>query len=257
MKYFFWTMVFMFVFMSLAFINRGVDNLDMTRERYKRALDAAANAAASFRTYDNNNSIEKNSYGFGTGLADKANIEINKDDSLIWFYRVFFMNLGLENNLEMQKELKKYIPMKAIVGYEKIMIADLEDNWIVEKNYDINYNGTSYRFTLSDQIMNLSTGVWRKDTDWGISAETRQMLVNKFIREEINGALMNRKNAESNIVYSIAIPYINTDYKESGVAGVSFIVLVEGMPLPTLNPWSPEDKKRFYAYAAGGTELYR
>lgn len=243
--------------MSLAFINKGVDNLDATRERYKRALDAAADAAANYRTYDTAYYIEQQASGFGTGKQHKNNVEINKNDSLIWFYRVFFKNLRLENNILMQDQIKRYIPMKAIVGYDKIMIADLKDNWIVDKYFEIIYNGTNYRFTLSNQVMNVSTGVWKKDTDWGIAPDTRILLVNQFIRAEINRALMNRTNFESNIVYSISIPDINTDYKENSVNGVSFIVLVEGLPLPTLNPWSPKDKSRFYAYAAGGSELYR
>lgn len=254
LRWFYFALIIIFASVTLGFMNQGVSNLDLMKERYKRALDAGADAAARYRSYDTNEQIREISTGYGEGLESRYNVEINPEKSLEWFYRVFFKNLGFQDNLIAQLELKKYIPLKAIVAYDRLMIADLNDNWIIDETYDIDYNGKIYRFTLSDQVMDISTGIWKTDVDFGIQEDARKALVNSFIRSEINDALVNRANYESNNIYFASIALDDVDPKENSISGVNFIVMAEGMPLPSLNPWKPA---KFYAFGLGGSEIVR
>lgn len=255
MKPLFMGLILIFCFTMLNIGNMTIDNLDTTAERYKRALDAGAYAAAKFNSYATESYLLSNSSGFGTGIEHKNNLPLNPDESLQWFYRVFFRNIGAEKNVVMQDDLKKYMPMKAIVAFDRIMIADHKDNWILSKTYDIRYNGTMYRFTLSDQVMNIATGEWRTDTEFGISEETRKDLVNMFIRQEINNVINTRLFSGSNRYYDVNIALTDTNPKIDGIKGVNFIVFAEGMPLPNYNPKSKE--KLLYAYGIGGSEITR
>ena len=135
------------------------------------------------------------------------------------------------------------------------MIADHEDNWIVDKQYDIEYNGTMYRFTLSDQVMALPSGAWKKDTEYGIPESKRKSLVNMFIRQEIDNVINNRLYFDSNKYYDVNIALNDTNPKLDGINGVNFIVFAEGMPIPNYNLTS---KKRFlYTFGIGGSEITR
>lgn len=125
--------------------------------------------------------------------------------------------------------------MKAIVSFDRILIADHDDNWIVNKTYDISYNGTMYRFTLSDQVMNISTGVWKTDVEYGITQSERKRLVNRFVRDEINNVINNKAYGDSDSYYDVNIALNDTDPKLDGIKGVNFIVFSEGMPIPNYN----------------------
>ena len=224
------------------------------KDRYKRALDAGVSAAARAITYEDENSLEQVATGFGTDNQHANNIAINKEVALNWFYRVFYRNLGIQEDTVAQEMIKKYMPMKAIVGFDRLMIADVNDDWIFEENYEFKYQGTVYRFTLSDQVMNKTTGVWARDVDFGIRTEERIALINEFIRNSLNDFLYTRKNHESDMEYYVNIPAYDFDYKMDAVSGINVIVMAEGLPLPSLNPWKPE---KLYAFALGGTEISR
>lgn len=254
MKWFFWTLVFLAFFIPTVFIGKGIDHLDIMKDRYKRALDAGANAAVEYTTYEHAGNLRELGTGFGEQEQHTNKIVIDKAAALTWFYRVFYRNLKLENDTAAQSNLKKYIPLKAIVSFDKIMIADLNDNWLVDKYYDIEYNGTLYRFTLSERVLKLSMGVWGKDIDFNIPPGTRQALVSEFVRNELNQFLNNRANFESNNYYDVNIAVADIDVKTDDVDGVNFIVMAEGLPLPTLNPWR---EGKFYAFGLGGSEITR
>ncbi|MGE5629804.1 MAG: hypothetical protein ACM3TR_01765 [Caulobacteraceae bacterium] len=255
MKSLYMGLILIFCFTMLNFSGMGIDNLDLVSERYKRALDAGAYAAAKHQSYSTAEYLEGYSSGFGTGTEHMNNLPLNPDESLEWFYRVFYRNLGIEEDKDMQEKLKSYISMKTVVSFDRILIADSNDNWIVGKTYDIEHNGALYRFTLSDQVLNLATGEWRKDTDFGITPETRKIYVNSFIKREIDRAINTRANFESNKYYDVPIAYNDFNPKSDGIKGVNFIVFAEGMPLPSFNPNSKN--RKFYAYGIGGSEITR
>lgn len=254
MKWFFWTLIFLAFFTPIIFIGKGIDHLDIMKDRYKRALDAGASAAARAVVYDDEISLEQVARGFGNEDLHTNNIAINKDAAMNWFYRVFFRNLGIEADMLAQENLKRYIPMKAIVGYDKLMIADVKDHWVFDESYELMYKGTAYKFTLSDQVMKKSTGQWARDVDFGIQPEDREKLINSFIRNRLNDFLANRENDESHYDYQINISTQNDDEMTENISGISFIVMVEGLPLPSLNPRKTE---KFYAFSLGGTEISR
>jgi hypothetical protein len=102
--------------------------------------------------------------------------------------------------------------------------------------------------------MKKSTGNWARDIDYGIQPEEREELVNEFIRSRLNDFLSKRVIDESNIQYEVNISTTNYDDMTDNISGISFIVMAEGLPLPSLNPRNPE---RFYAFALGGTEISR
>lgn len=254
MKWFFWTLIFLAFFTPIIFIGKGIDHLDIMKDRYKRALDAGASAAARALIYDDKDSLNLASMGFGAKSQHGNNIAIDKENALKWFYRVFYRNLGIENDAEAQARLKRYIPMKAIAGFDRLMIADLNDQWILEKEYLIDFNGVKYYFTMSDQVRVKDTNMWGRDIDFGISPSEREALINRFIRAELNQFLSDRENYESKNTYNVKIADNSFDEDTESIRGISFIVMAEGIPLPTLNPWKSE---KFYAYTLGGTEISR
>ncbi len=253
MKWILWILIFLAFFTPIIYIGKGVDHLDIMKDRYKRALDAGVSSAARAIPYSDEDSLEQTSMGFGDKEQNSNNIIIDKDIALEWFYRVFYRNLGIENDVEAQENIKRYIPMKAIAGFDKLMIADVHDNWTYEIEYEIEYKGTLYLFTMSDQVKKVATGEWGIDVDFGIEPEVREALINNFIRHKLNEFLSTRENAESNYNYAVNISPNDSEMTEN-ISGISFIVMVEGMPLATLNPYN---KEKFYAFALGGTEIYR
>ena len=129
MKWFFWTLIFLAIFVPIIYIGMGVNHLDIMKDRYKRALDAGVSAAARAITYEDENSLEQVATGFGTDNQHANNIAINKEVALNWFYRVFYRNLGIQEDTVAQEMIKKYMPMKAIVGFDRLMIADVNDDF--------------------------------------------------------------------------------------------------------------------------------
>jgi hypothetical protein len=163
MKSFFWSLIFIFCAWSLFFIGKGVDNIDIMAERYKRALDAGANAASSYRAYDTEEMLNSQGTGYGIGLEDRNNVPIHREEAVIWFYRLFFRNLSIHET-DNQNELKQYIPMKAIICFDRLMIADIDDDWYFydpagEKEYIVQYRGKCYKLTLSDQIYDIENAI--------------------------------------------------------------------------------------------------
>lgn len=259
MKSFFWSFLFIFCTWSLFFIGKGVDNIDIMAERYKRALDAGANAASKYRAYNTEGMLQNQGAGYGVGLEDRSNVTINREEALEWFYRLFYRNLSI-SDVNKQKELKQYIPMKAIILYDRLMIADADDNWYCydpsgEKEYKIHYRGRNYKFTLSDQIYDIENDIWVKAGDIGLAEGERKALVTQYIINELNCFLYSRAIKNSGNYYKIVFSLNDTaDKNLSGINGVNFLVLCEGIPITSLNPFREE---RFYAYGLGGSEIVR
>lgn len=259
MKAYFWGMVFIFCAWSLFFIGKGVDNIDIMAERYKRALDAGANAASKYRAYNSAMMLDNQGSGYGIGSEDSNNVMIVREEAVMWFYRVFFRNLGITDKNE-QNELKQYIPMKAIILFDRLMLADADDNWnsynpAGEKEYIIPYGGRNYKFTLSDQIYDMEKGTWVKSADIGLEPKDRKVLLNQYINEEINSFLISNANRGRGGYYKIKFSLDDAaDEKLSGINGVNFIVFCEGIPIPSLNPFK---RKEFSAYGIGGSEIRR
>ena len=257
MKSFFWSLIFIFCAWSLFFIGKGADNIDIMSERYKRALDAGTNAASGYRAYNTEEMLYNQGTGYGTGLEDSNNVLIDREEAIKWFYRLFFRNLSI-NSVEKQNELKQYIPMKAIICYDRLMIADAYDNWFFydpagEKEYVVQYRGKNYKFTLSEQVYDIENGVWVMAGDIGLESKDRKALLTQYIISEFNNFLDNRANKESGNYYKIVFSLDDAvDEKLSGINGVNFIVFCEGIPIPSLNPFKRE---KFFAYGIGGSEI--
>lgn len=259
MKSFFWSLIFIFCTWSLFFIGKGTDNIDIMAERYKRALDAGANAASGYRPYNTEEMLYDQGIGYGIGLEDSNNVPINREEAVKWFYRLFFRNLSI-HDVGKQKELKRYIPMKAIILYDRLMIADAYDNWYSydpagEKEYIIPYRGKNYKFTLSNQVYDYEKDLWIMAEDIGLQANERKALVTQYIISELNSFLDDRSNKESGNYYKIIFSLNDTaDDKLSGINGINFFVFCEGIPIPSLNPFRRE---KFFAYGVGGSEIER
>lgn len=257
MKSFFWSLIFIFCTWSMLFIGKGIDNIDIMAERYKRALDAGANAASAYRAYNSEKMLYNHGVGFGTGLENSNNVPIEREEAVKWFYRLFFRNLGIKD-IDKQNAIKRYIPMKAIILYDRLMIADADDNWHIydpagEKEYMVQYRGKNYKFTLSDQVYDNENNLWVRAEDIGLDAKERKALVTDYIISELNSFLDNRANNESGSHYNIVFSLDDAaDTKLSGINGVNFVILCEGIPIPSLNPFKQE---KFFAYGIGGSEI--
>lgn len=235
-------------------IGKGIDHLDIMKERCKRALDAGANAAVNCVEYNASENLSKLGMGFGEQQYHRNNLLFDRDESLAWFYRVFYRNLNIEKNPTAQQNMKKHMPMKALLTFERLMIADVTDSWIVDKHYEMEYKGVLYRFTLSDRVFRVDTATWGRDVDFGISVEEREALVNEFIKSNLNNFLNRRENFESGYYYDVNIAVSDIDLKTDDIDGINFIVLTEGLPLPALNPWQ---QSKYYAFGLGGSEITR
>lgn len=254
MKWFFWSLIILFCVLNLFTIGIGVDNLSLTTEMYKNALDAGADAAASYRPYDSEEYLLAQSTGYGTGYEDKNNVGVDRDESLKWFYRLFYRNLSVYDKEEKER-LRKYLTMKALVCFDGLEIADVDDNWVYERKYIINYRGRPYMFTLSDQVYDIDSGTWLRDEDIGLAPEARKLLLSNYIKSELNAFIENRKNKESGKHYELVFSLNDTvDKKMSGINGVNFIVFCEGLPLTSYNPFN---KEYLYVYGLGGSEIVR
>ncbi|MBP7073358.1 MAG: hypothetical protein KBB40_07645 [Clostridia bacterium] len=257
MKSFFWSLIFIFCTWSMFFIGKGIDNIDIMAERYKRALDAGANAASGYRAYYSEGMLYAHGAGFGIGLEDSNNVPVEREEAVKWFYRLFFRNLGIEDT-DKQNEYKRYMPMKAIILFDRLMIADADDNWHTydpagEKEYIIQYREKDYKFTLSDQVYNIENSSWIRADDIGLEAKERKELVTNYIINELNSFLDNRGNKESGSHYKIVFSLDDaSDSKLSGINGINFFILCEGIPIPSLNPFKQE---KFFAYSVGGSEI--
>lgn len=259
MKAFFLSIIFIFCSGSLFFIGRGVDQIDIMSERYKRALDAGANAAAEYRAYNTWEILENQGSGFGVGLEDSLNVKVDREEALRWFYRLFYRNLGISTE-ERQRELKGYIPMKALILYDRLMIADDEDDWYSyypegEKKYLLEYEGKSYYFTLSEQIFDINSGKWLKAGDIGLDPTARKAMVTGYITSALEDFLQGKGMGWSGNRYEIVFSLEDgKDEKLSGINGINFLVLCEGLPIPSMNPFK---KTSFFAYSIGGSEITR
>ncbi|HYF75322.1 MAG TPA: hypothetical protein VD757_01935 [Candidatus Nitrosocosmicus sp.] len=228
-------------------------------ERYKRALDAGVNAASKYRAYISDGALDSQGTGFGIGKEDSGNVHIDRQECLKWFYRLFFRNLSIYDK-DKQDRLKKYMPMKAVICYDRLMIADAEDNWNSydlsgEKEYIILFEGRQYKFTLSNQIYDIARGLWIRSEDIGLGQKERKRILTQYIINELNSFMVSRGNKESGADYKIVFSIDDeADTKLSGINGVNFLVFCEGLPLPSLNPFKQE---RFYAYSIGGSEIIR
>ncbi len=259
MKIFFWSLIFLFCSITMIFIGMGVDQVEWMSERYKRALDSGANAAAACHAYVSEDMLEQQGAGYGTGLEDSRNVAVDRDKALEWFYRLFFCNSSLLEAAD-QERIKMYIPMKALICYDRLMIADMNDDWTAynaagEKGYDMQYCGMPYRFTLSDQIYDMTAGEWISGSQLGLTTEERQLLLGEYIISELSCFMNNRYNKESGNRYRLNISLGDVpDDRISPIGGVNFIVFCEGIPLPSMNPFKSQ---RFFAYGLGGGEIRR
>lgn len=242
-------------FLTSALAMGGIRRSATYKQEYRRALNAGTDAAAKATAYTNEDDLSNLSFGFGVGLENSQNIRVNKEEALKWFYRIFYSNLKIQDNEAIQQSIKKYIPMKCIIEFDRLSIADVNDNWVIEKPFVINYSGNEYLFTLSNQIQDQHTLEWKKDSDIGLSKEERQELIINLIKKEIESFLNNRENMESNTYYTINLGISDLDQMHKTISGSNFIVFAEGIPLPSLNIFNPKEK--LYAFSIGGSEIIR
>jgi len=73
----------------MFFIGKGIDNIDIMAERYKRALDAGANAASGYRAYYSEGMLYAHGAGFGIGLEDSNNVPVEREEAVKWFTGCF------------------------------------------------------------------------------------------------------------------------------------------------------------------------
>lgn len=247
---------FLITTMFISLLGFGsVRKTAITRQEYKRALDAGADAAAKHNTYISEEDLDGLSYGFGEGYEHKNNIRVNKQDSIDWFYKVFFRNIGIEDRPVLQEKLKQYITMKCIIEFDRLSIANEKDEWIIEKQFIIDYKGKDYLFTLSNQIKDLETNTWITETDLGLDTQARKTLVSTFIENEIESFINNDANINNDNYYTLNLGLNDYDFRVNTVNGSNVIIFVEGMPIPSLNVFDPY--KKLYAFTLGGSEITR
>lgn len=225
------------------------------RNKYLKAVSAGTDAGVKHTKYIEEQDLEDLAYGFGEGYQHRDNIKIDKNESLKWFYEIFFRELGIQDSIAIQEQLKQYIPMKCIIGFDSLSIADEQDNWVTEKEYIISYLGKNYMFTLSDQMKDMETGIWIRDIDIGLTPQARKTILAKFIKEEIENFINNDSNKQNPIYYTVNLGLNDLDFQASSIKGSNMVVFIEGMPLPSLNYFYPTQK--LYTFAMAGSEITR
>ncbi len=246
MRIFVWITVVIIGFNMLIYGDVAINNLDTQKMRYKRALDSATYAAARYRYYNTEEYVENISDG------QNENIKINKEQAIKWFYKIFFRNIGVEEESFIGEELKTYIILKALISYDALYIADSKENW-TKVNYDIEYKGKIYRFTLKDRIHDIDSGAFRSIAEIGLTSEKRKELVTNHIKEQINNFLNLREQEKNSGNYYVDFGLSDID-KNTELNGINFVAFVEGMPIPAFNL---NQKNKLYAVSFSGAEVRR
>ena len=240
-----WGSVVLICLTYLMYGDHVLDNVNTMEGRYKRALDAATYGALKYRKYDDARYMENIADGFD------QDVEIDKDASLKWFYRLFYRNIGIEGNEYAKAELKKYITLKAIIGYDRMYVANEDDEWI-EILYEIVCEGKIYNLTLTNKVLDVDSNKWRVIKDIGIEEREKEGILVNLIKENINNTL-NLRNNGSQDKYFVDFGLSDIDLN-SRINGISFISFVEGMPLPSHKVGGNE---KLHAVSFSGSELIR
>lgn len=240
--------------MIVLLVNLAVysfQTISFNKQHLKNALDAAARAGATV-PYTTDSNIHNIGTGFGVGDEASENISLDRDKSLNSYYRILFSYLKIDNDSVKQAKLKEYITMKAIIGFDRLMIADKNDNWLVDIPYEMEYGGTVYRFTLSDDVY--VSGSWRKLEDIGMDPALKKSMLTSFIKTEFNRFINTRIHEAGKVSYDVQIALTDSDQYLTGIKGVSFVSFLEGIPIPSMNPLVAE---KYYTINIATTELIR
>ena len=241
-------LIFTYCFTSLSAIRLQSDYA----QSYKMSLDTAVDAGVSHITYDTSTDIDDISFGFGIGFEDSNNIPLDRDECLQWFYRIFFRNLNVQDNIESQQVLKESIPMKCVINFSSMSIADENDIWVVDDEpFIITYNSRNYLLTLSEQVQNVESGEWTSIYDIGMTKEIYKKYIIDIISSNINNVLANVKSG----YHQINIAINDDNLKLNSVNGSTMIVFSEGIELGIFNPFNIGDE--LYAISIGGSEVLR
>lgn len=228
------TLICITIISYLESINNINNNIE---ERYKRALDVACYSAMRASIYKSDNL-----YDLSNGLSDSINID--KEKALEWFYKVLFKNLNIEDN-KLKNNLKKYIPIKCILGYEKMYLANKEDKWI-SIPYIFKYNNSIYKLTLDCKVYKKYKDKYIETND---IKNSYKYLIN-IIKSNINNIMDNETNS-LNIKYNIKFG-VDKEDENMCIKGISFIAFVDNMPISKY-----DFGKKFYAVSFAGSEILR
>lgn len=218
---------------------------------YDQAMNNAVNDAASSLSQINGNNSE--------GFSQSYDIDCEK--TLSKFYISLFNNLNIGNNKVAQDQIKMYIPLKLIIGYDGYYInawinvkdqnsgkVSVKELWQPKKSFTYydSSNKLIFNFTLDDSMkiydINSSKWIYGKRNDLELKypdcSILKQANFDGFRRQIIINAIQNdityytnKNNITANrygLTYSMQIPLIQNDKKLSSINNVCFMAFFQG-----------------------------
>lgn len=247
------------IIMAAIPVNLGIDKrieAEQIKRSYNSAIDSAVRDAASVLIESNNS---ESAEILANGLNDNyEKIELNRDRALNKFYETMFINMNVSKDKINQEILKKYVPIKIIVGYDAYYINtlyeindehtnkhEIKEKWMPGKKYVFfdKKNNLGIYFSLADYtvVNDYNTG----KINIGSNEELNKLYPISVFGTEFNNirksaiienikndltyfTYLNSEIAKNNgWRYSFEIPVIDN----RAIDNISFIAFVQGLPI--------------------------
>ncbi|UHA73110.1 hypothetical protein [Paenibacillus sp. 481] len=212
------------------------------------------------------------------GYESDKRLQLNKELALQTFFRSLHLNLQIVTDPISQLQLKNYIPVVLLLGYDgyelyaEEQFVDTKQQvqfthvWMPKRPYSyVDPHGNVFSFTLDDFVtvytttgqwirgyqreLQLSTHIPLLQDEKSFDAVRRTMIVNRVqedVAYRIN--LHNEWSKRNGVAYTFTLPTISTEEWHNSIDDVGIIAFVQGLPMGTA---------RYNNYALGGARLIR
>lgn len=247
------------------------------KARYTKAIEMSLNTAlASIELSPSQNPGEEtNLEKLAMGYTIDNKMQVNTEKLRDVFLQTLFNNVQAKN-IRQQEQFKRFVPLLAVVQYDRIWLNAYCDSKYVSESpltYYDNDDNKYYYLTLRDEYYSVNVPPsdsdptpWKKEdnrTYYNINnpannpAELTEAIKNKHLADIIESSLSAFADgySESHKGYKINIGNFDKEGFSNSVKDVSVFCFVEGIPIKSI--LSDEPDRSFYAFRFGGASIKR
>ncbi|MGG0815898.1 hypothetical protein [Paenibacillus alvei] len=273
---------FSILFVLICFPLFWVNKLQAREEAEKLQLELKFNDAMNQAVDDAARTLRTSAVWKETeeGYESKKRLELRRDDAVESFFMTLFLNFGLWDGVRGQEELKRYIPVVAIIGYDGLDIyaeeeyvgrsgdAILNHVWKPTLPYGFtDQYGNVIGFTLDDYvtIYHPSSRSWITGYQRELKYYTAEIPLLKddhlfdsvrrtTIVNTVQNALARTINAHNEIAlrngvsYTFTLPAISEEEWHNTINDVGVMAFIQGLPV---------GYSTYNHYALGGSRLLK